>query len=63
MIVKFSNHLEIFTIHEASHECVWLRSMIQHIIRDSRGLSSIKDNLTMLIKIMLRVLHNLKDDL
>ncbi|XP_021760249.1 uncharacterized protein LOC110725087 [Chenopodium quinoa] len=26
-----SNHAEILAIHEASHECVWLRSVIQHI--------------------------------
>ncbi|KAL0307095.1 UNVERIFIED_CONTAM: hypothetical protein Sradi_6126800 [Sesamum radiatum] len=27
-----SNHAEIIAIHEASRECVWLRSMIQHIL-------------------------------
>ncbi|XP_059288674.1 secreted RxLR effector protein 161-like [Lycium ferocissimum] len=26
-----SNHAEIIAIHEASRECVWLRSMTQHI--------------------------------
>ena len=26
-----SNHSEIIAIHEASHECIWLRSVIQHI--------------------------------
>jgi hypothetical protein len=26
-----SNHSEIIAIHEASRECVWLRSIIQHI--------------------------------
>ena len=26
-----SNHSEIIAIHEASRECVWLRSTIQHI--------------------------------
>ena len=26
-----SNHAEILAIHEASRECVWLRSIIQHI--------------------------------
>ena len=31
MVVTSSNHSEILAIHEASHECVWLRSMIQHI--------------------------------
>ncbi|KAL0329129.1 UNVERIFIED_CONTAM: hypothetical protein Sradi_4899600 [Sesamum radiatum] len=33
-----SNHAEIIAIHEASRECVWLRSMIQHI-RGTCGLS------------------------
>lgn len=47
MIVTFSNHSKIFSIHEARHECVWLRSMIQHI-RESCRLSSIKDNPTKL---------------
>uniref|UniRef100_A0A2N9G9W6 Reverse transcriptase Ty1/copia-type domain-containing protein n=2 Tax=Fagus sylvatica TaxID=28930 RepID=A0A2N9G9W6_FAGSY len=42
-----SNHSEIIAIHEASRECVWLRSVIQHI-REKCGLSSIKDNPTIL---------------
>jgi len=29
-----SNHVEILAIHEASHECVWLRSIIHHIRGD-----------------------------
>ena len=29
-----SNHSEILAIHEASRECVWLRSMIQHVRSD-----------------------------
>ncbi|XP_069148031.1 secreted RxLR effector protein 161-like [Solanum lycopersicum] len=32
-----SNHAEIIVIHEASRECVWLRSMI-HLIREKCGL-------------------------
>ena len=31
MVLTSSNHPVIIAIHEASHECVWLRSMIQHI--------------------------------
>ena len=31
MVATSSNHLEILVMHEASRECVWLRSMIQHI--------------------------------
>ena len=47
MVVTSSNHLEILSMHEASRECVWLRSMIQHI-GESCGLSSIKNNPTVL---------------
>ncbi|RVW19230.1 Copia protein [Vitis vinifera] len=36
-------------IHEASRECIWLRSMIQHI-RESCGLSSIKGDPTILFE-------------
>ena len=43
MVATSSNHSEILAMHEASRECVWLRSMIQHI-RESCGLSSIKNN-------------------
>jgi len=32
-----SNHAEIIAIHEASRECVWLRSII-HFIREKCGL-------------------------
>ena len=49
MVVTSSNHLEILTIHEASYECIWLRSMIQHI-RESCGLFSINGDLTILFE-------------
>ena len=42
-VVTSSNHSEILVIHKASCECIWLRSMIQHI-SESYGLSSIKGN-------------------
>jgi hypothetical protein len=42
-----SNHSEIIAIHEASRECIWLRSLIQHI-REKCGLSTIKDSPTIL---------------
>ena len=42
-----SNHAEIIAIHEASRECVWLRSVIQHI-RENCGLSSIIKSPTIL---------------
>ena len=43
MVATSSNHPKILAMHESSKECVWLRSMIQHI-RESCGLSSIKNN-------------------
>ena len=48
MVATSSNKIsKILTMHEASRDCVWLRSMIQHI-RESCGLSSIKNNPTVL---------------
>ena len=47
MVATSSNHSEILSMHEASQECIWLRSMIQHI-RKSCGLSSIKNKPTVL---------------
>ena len=47
MVATSSNHSEILAMHEASRECVLLRSMIQHI-RESCGLFSIKNNPTVL---------------
>ncbi|RVW88003.1 Retrovirus-related Pol polyprotein from transposon TNT 1-94 [Vitis vinifera] len=49
MVATSSNHSEILAIHEASRECIWLRSMIQHI-RESCGLSSIKGGPTTLFE-------------
>ena len=49
MVPTSSNHSEILVMHEASRECVWLRSMIQHI-RKSCELSSIKNKPTVLYK-------------
>ena len=42
-----SNHAEILAIHEASRECVWLRSVTQHI-RENYGLLSRKISSTVL---------------
>ena len=36
IVATSSNHAEIIAIHEASRECVWLRSMI-HLIREKCG--------------------------
>ena len=47
MATTSSNHSEMLAMQEASQECVWLRSMIQHI-RKSCGLLSIKNIPTVL---------------
>ena len=47
MVATSSNHSEILAIHETSRECVWLRSMFQHI-QETRGLPSIRGNVTVL---------------
>ena len=47
MVATSSNHSKLLAIHEASRECMWLRSMIQHI-RDSSGLPRISNTTTTL---------------
>jgi hypothetical protein len=47
LVATSSNHSEIIVIHEASRECIWLRSLIQHI-QEKCGLSTIKDSPTIL---------------
>ena len=49
MVATSSNHSEIIAIHEASRECIWLRSMIHHI-QESCGLSSVKDKPTIIFE-------------
>ena len=49
MVTTSLNHSEILAIHKVSHECIWLRSMIQHI-RESYGLPSIKGEPTILFE-------------
>ena len=49
MVATSSNHSKILAIHETSHECIWLRSMIQNI-RESCGLFSIKGDPTILFE-------------
>ncbi|KAM1510718.1 hypothetical protein TB1_019085 [Malus domestica] len=39
LVVTSSNHAEILTLHEASHECFWLREVMGHI-RSTSGLIS-----------------------
>lgn len=47
MVTTSLNHSEILVIHEASHECEWLRSTIKHF-QESYELSPIKDIMTVL---------------
>jgi hypothetical protein len=47
LVATSSNHSKIIVIYEASRECLWLRSLIQHI-RKKCGLSTIKDSPTIL---------------
>ena len=44
-----SNHAELLALHEASRECVWLRSLVHHI-RETCGLSINKENPTILFE-------------
>ncbi|KAL6521280.1 hypothetical protein OROGR_017849 [Orobanche gracilis] len=44
-----SNHAELLALHEASRECVWLRSLVHHI-RESCGLSVNKETPTVLFE-------------
>ena len=49
MVAISSNYSKIIAIHEASRECIWLRSMVQHIQESCRP-PSIKDNPTTLFE-------------
>ena len=49
MVATSSNHSEILALHEASRECVWLRSMIGHIRRTCQ-ISSINETPTVLFE-------------
>ena len=49
LVATLSNHLEIIAIHEASWECIWLKSIIQHIKRKC-GLSFIDNSPTILFE-------------
>ena len=49
MVATSSNHSKILALHEASCECIWLKSMIQHI-QESCDLPFSKDNPTTLFE-------------
>ena len=55
-----SNHAELLALHEASRECVWLRSLIQHI-QNTCGLSSGKINATNIYEDNTACITQLKD--
>jgi len=55
-----SNHAELLAIHEASRECVWLRSITQHI-HQSCGLSSHEKHPTILYEDNAACIAQLKD--
>jgi hypothetical protein len=41
MVATSTNHSEIIALFEASHECVWLRGMVHHILT-SCGIGSLE---------------------
>ena len=47
LVATSSNHSEILALHEASRECVWLRSVINHI-RSACDLPSVTNNPTIM---------------
>ena len=59
MVATSSNHSEIIAIHEASRECICLRSMIHHIQESCGPLS--KTSQQYYLKTMLHALHKSKE--
>ena len=49
IVVTSSNHSKILALYEASHECVWLRSMIEYICHTCQ-ISSINETHTVLFE-------------
>ena len=47
LVATSSNHSEILALHEASKECIWLRSLIEHI-RKSCQLPSVTERSTII---------------
>ncbi|XP_073138282.1 secreted RxLR effector protein 161-like [Henckelia pumila] len=60
MVATSSNHAKILAIHEASRECVWLRSKI-HRIKEECGLSSTKNIAAILYEDNAACIAQLKD--
>jgi hypothetical protein len=42
-----SNHAELIALYDVGRECIWLRSMIQHI-QEECGLESVRENPTVI---------------
>ncbi|GJR25028.1 hypothetical protein Tco_0973555 [Tanacetum coccineum] len=61
MSATSSNHAKILAIHEASRECVWLRSVTQHI-RESCGISSGQESPTFVHEDNAACIAQLKDE-
>ena len=62
MVATSSNHFEILLLHEASRECIWLRSIIGHICHTCQ-ISSINETPLCCLKIMQLALHKLTVDI
>ncbi|GKF54843.1 hypothetical protein Tco_0165183 [Tanacetum coccineum] len=56
-----SNHVKILAIHKTSQECVWLRSVAQHV-RESCGNSSGQESPTVVHKDNATCIAQLKDE-
>nr|GEU88327.1 putative reverse transcriptase domain-containing protein [Tanacetum cinerariifolium] len=61
MIATSSNHANILAIHKASQECIWLRSVTQHI-RESCGISSGQESPTVVHEDNAACIAQLKDE-
>jgi hypothetical protein len=60
MTTTSSNHTELIALYDAGRECVWLRSMIQHI-QEKCGLESVRENSTVIYKDNTALLKSKKD--
>jgi hypothetical protein len=47
LITTSSNHVELIALYDAGRECIWLRSMIQHI-QEEYGLESVRESPTVI---------------
>ncbi|XP_068314942.1 secreted RxLR effector protein 161-like [Pyrus communis] len=59
LVATSSNHVEIVALHEASHECFWLRAVMEHI-QSTSGLTSIAGLPTMIFEDNVACIEQLK---